>query len=211
MIYIKKSDDVSLQKLLDAAKTKNDETAYRSGTVYEQLKKDFYEKCYLCEDNEITTINIEHFEPHEGDLYKKFEWKNLFYSCGHCNNIKSNKFFPLLDCTNESDKVWESIEIRLNAFPKVTVDIVIHDGYSDTLKLNNTKILLEKILSGKDTTLMKRDEAATLRKKMLRVYNDIQIKIDKNDSSGIIEATKDSAQFSGMVRWILKHSVQKNG
>jgi hypothetical protein len=77
--------------------------------------------------------------------------------------------------------------------------------------LNNTKILLEKILSGKDTTLMKRDEAATLRKKMLRVYNDIQIKIDKNDSSGIIEATKDSAQFSGMVRWILKHSVQKNG
>ena len=28
-------------------------------------------------------------------------WKNLFWSCAHCNNIKSDKYEPILDCTKE--------------------------------------------------------------------------------------------------------------
>lgn len=205
MIYIGKSEGDNLLSLLDAASTTDNENVYRSGEVYEQIKADFHGKCYLCEDNELTSIQIEHFEPHRHNLSKKYDWKNLFYSCGHCNNIKGAGFWPLLNCTDADDKVWESIEIRFITFPKTTVEIVVTESCRKTREGENTRRLLEKALAGKGTTAMKTDQAASLRKKMLRVYDNFTCSVENQEMEAIRLAISDQGAFAGMLRWYLKH------
>lgn len=204
MIYIKKSDGSALQAQLDAAKTQDNANVYRTGPVYQQIKADFHEKCYLCEDNEITAIQIEHFEPHKNDLAKKYDWNNLFYSCGHCNNTKGAGFWPLLNCTNPDDQVWESIEIHFTPFPRASVEIKLNPACPDPQAGENTRKLLEKALAGTDATPMKIDEAKNLRKKMLRAYTNLSDAIARQDLAAVKAAVSDQAAFAGMLRWYLK-------
>ena len=73
---------------------------YRGDDVVKQLNADFYSKCYLCEMKPVYDINVEHLNPHKGDMDLKFDWENLFYSCVHCNNIKNQRKYDakILDC-----------------------------------------------------------------------------------------------------------------
>lgn len=205
MIYFSKSDGANLQALLDKAKKSDNPSVYREGPVYEQLKADFHGKCYLCESNELTSIQIDHLEPHKNDLAKKYTWKNLFYSCGHCNNSKGAGFWPLLDCTEPDHCVWESIRICFTPFPKATVSIELTPDCRDKEAGQNTLALLEKVLMGKGATPMKMDEAATIRQKMLRSYNNLSIHIRDKDIAAIRQAISDESAFSGMLRWYLKN------
>ncbi len=205
MIAIKKVTDGALQAQLDDAKNTNRESVYREGPVYAQIKEDFHGKCYLCEDDEATSINIEHFEPHKGNLEKKYDWENLFYSCGHCNNLKGDRFWPLLNCTNPNDQVWECIELRFIPFPKADVEIIAHPSDGKEEKCKNTVDLLRKTIGGKGTTRMKRDEANALRRKILRVYKDMAERIADSDEAGIKKSVADSAPFAGLQRWTLKN------
>ena len=52
---------------------------------------------------------------------------------------------------------------------------------------------------------MKTDEAAILRQKMLRVYNDLSLAIEKLDMDSIRKAISDNSAFAGMLRWYLKN------
>ena len=52
-----------------------------------QLKKVFFGKCYICEIKPVQDPQVEHLYPHKGNIDKKFDWNNLFYSCSHCNNV----------------------------------------------------------------------------------------------------------------------------
>ncbi len=204
MIPIKKSEGLALQPLLEVAKTKDNENVYRCGSVFDQIKEDFRGKCYLCENDELVSIQIEHFEPHKKDLNKKFNWANLFYSCGHCNNIKGADFWPLLNCTDADDRVWDSIHIRLMPFPKITVEISVTSACPKTAEGENTRRLLEKAIAGKNTTAMKMVEADNLRKKMLRVYTEFVTAIEGRNTEAVLEAVSDHSPFAGMLRWHLK-------
>lgn len=64
---------------------------YNSQDVMEQLAKDFNKKCYICELSDIQDPEVEHLVPHHNskDIDAKFDWNNLFLSCGHCNSIKN--------------------------------------------------------------------------------------------------------------------------
>ncbi len=205
MITIEKVADDDMQALLNEAKETNRENVYRSGPVYEQIKSDFHGKCYLCEDNEITSIQIEHFEPHKGEIDKKYDWNNLFFSCGHCNNLKGAQFWPLLNCTDPEDDVWESIEIRFTAYPKATVEIIGHPPQGKEQQCENTQKLLNKTLNGINTTSMKKDEAAIIRRKMLRIHNDLAKRIEAGDEDSLKELLSNNAPFTGVQRWTLRN------
>lgn len=45
---------------------------------------------------------VEHLLPHKNGKYldRKFDWNNLFWACGHCNNVKNqNKYDEgIIDC-----------------------------------------------------------------------------------------------------------------
>lgn len=86
---------------LAAEKAKQSGT-YRGDDVVQQLKADFHGKCYLCEINELQSVEVEHLKAHHNgaDRDRKFDWNNLFYSCAHCNGVKNRAEYEetILDC-----------------------------------------------------------------------------------------------------------------
>lgn len=85
---------------------------YDRADVVERLKIDFNNKCYICELNDLQDPQIEHLKPHYAGKYidRKFEWNNLFWSCGHCNGIKNQRKYDehIIDCceVDPEDKIY---------------------------------------------------------------------------------------------------------
>lgn len=85
---------------------------YDRADVVERLKIDFNNKCYICELNDLQDPQIEHLKPHYAGKYidRKFEWNNLFWSCGHCNGIKNQRKYDehIIDCceVDPKDKIY---------------------------------------------------------------------------------------------------------
>lgn len=134
---------------------------YRIDSVIRQLKSDFHNKCYLCEDSPHF-INIEHFIPHKKNLDLKFSWENLFWACGHCNNIKGGNFDGILNCVTDAD-IEGKLDYIFSSFP--SEDVVINDlqGSAESTK---TAELLLNIYNG--TTILKKIESSMLRKNIAR-------------------------------------------
>ena len=76
--------------------------SYNTPEVNVALKEMFHGKCYICENRQITSYQIEHLNPHRGNQELKYDWNNLFLACAHCNNTKSDKYDPIIDCTKEN-------------------------------------------------------------------------------------------------------------
>lgn len=83
-----------------AIEKKKPNGSYREPDVVRQLQHDFNGKCYLCEMDELQSVEVEHLRPHGGDIERKFAWDNLFYSCAHCNSVKNQSKYHdvVLDC-----------------------------------------------------------------------------------------------------------------
>ncbi len=91
------------ESLAVEAKKKNG--SYSSTDVVERLKEDFNNKCYICELKDLQDPQIEHLLPHKNGKYPEriFDWNNLFWVCGHCNNVKNQDKYDegILDCCNQ--------------------------------------------------------------------------------------------------------------
>ena len=88
-------------KSLQIAKKKG-KGSYRRDDVIDRLREDFHDKCYLCETMGLQDPEVEHRLPHQNgkDLKRKYDWNNLFWSCGHCNNVKNRYYYSknIIDC-----------------------------------------------------------------------------------------------------------------
>lgn len=132
MINIKRS--FPAPKVLEEEKNKKN-GEYNQKEVLDRLKNDFYNKCYICE-TKATTLNIEHLVSHKGNKDLKFDWQNLFLSCGHCNNVKLNGYDDILDCTK--DDVENCISYRVEPLlPKARVKIEALNDDKKLIKLLN--------------------------------------------------------------------------
>jgi uncharacterized protein (TIGR02646 family) len=138
---------------------------YRIQSVLDLLRKDFCNKCYLCEDSP-QSINVEHFIPHEGDKNLEFSWTNLCWSCFHCNNIKGNGYVELLNCSTDPD-IEKKLDYKFSPFPMESITITSTDG---SINSEVTSTLLQNIYNG--TTIMKKMESNDLRKRICRHIND---------------------------------------
>ena len=156
---------------------------YLQHEVIERLKDDFHNKCYICENGDSTTLNVEHRIPHKNDANLKFAWANLYWACGHCNNIKGPRFQPMLDCTSEEDLILDHIEFDFRPFPKERPDF---KNLSGSAAASNTVDLLNAVFNG--TTLLKKIEANSLRSLLLteiRKFQDLLFRYyDESDSIG---------------------------
>ena len=107
MIRIYRSPDPpgSLEKEI---KKKNG--SYRKKDVHDKLKKDFHNKCYICEAKPMMSRDIDHLKPHHNAKFGdenweiKFAWDNLFLSCHHCNLLKSDKEDILNCCERDPEQ-----------------------------------------------------------------------------------------------------------
>ncbi|HEY5125388.1 MAG TPA: HNH endonuclease, partial [Ignavibacteria bacterium] len=107
MVYLEKSQPAPDCLEIEKAKANGN---YRSAEVLNRLKNDFKNKCYICEYKEPVTINVEHFRPHKGNKDLEFDWNNLFWACGHCNNIKLAKFDNILNCTDLTHNIEKKLK-----------------------------------------------------------------------------------------------------
>lgn len=145
-----------------------DKRKYDSDDVWEALNNVFHKKCYICETSEPQDINVEHFVPHDDNEDLKFDWNNLYFSCGRCNNIKLAKYNDLLDCCDPDTDVVRAVK----HIPPVTPyakQLQIEAQHDDD-KTKLTAELLDKVFNSVHTP-NKAVSASFLRKRVFDQYN----------------------------------------
>ncbi len=209
MIYVQKSSAIpsSLAR----------QTSYSGEDVTDQLNSDFHGKCYICEQKEsIRTYNVEHFSPHRGDTFIKYDWNNLFLSCGHCNSVKTaKKFDDILNCSDATHHVEEAIRHYCNPFPK---EFALFEVKIESTKASNTRDLLDKTFNGEHTGF-KKLESANLRALLLqeiKEFSDFLEGFEEDEdekeyySNKIIQHLKNDTAFTAFKRWIIRDNLALN-
>lgn len=196
MVYLEKTQPSPTCLNTEKTKVSGD---YKCGEVLERIKTDFKNKCYICEFKEPVTINIEHFRPHKGDTDLKFDWNNLFWSCGHCNNIKSDDYADLINCTDLNEDIENRVKVSINPFPKEKVIIEALDDNPSTI---TTVTLLNAVYNG--TTKLKTIEASNLRNSILIEIKDFQKYLFNYFEDGFV--AEDKAFFLANIRRHLSRS-----
>lgn len=185
---------------------------YNKKEVVDRIVIDFHSKCYICEDKE-TSIQIEHFIPHKGDIDLKFDWNNLFYACGHCNNLKGSRiqFDDILNCVNANHKIVDLIKFEFDFLAHEYPEIKALRSDETTL---NTVALIQEVYRG--NTSIKSWEAIYMRKRLseeMRVFslNVLQYfdkKIGSNQRADLLEliinALLPSSPFTAFKIWFVK-------
>ena len=89
--------------------------SYNKTDVILRLKADFHDKCYICEIKGLQDPQVEHLLPHKNGkhLERKFDWDNLFWSCGHCNGVKNCGKYDegIIDCCHLDPEKMLSFEL----------------------------------------------------------------------------------------------------
>ncbi len=215
MIHLPKSqpppESLAIEKLKKNGK-------YDCDDVLERLRKDFKEKCYICEEGNINSTNIEHFKPKKTYPHLKFDWDNLFHSCVHCNMIKEADFDNILNCTIQTDQVDTKIKYLINPLPKENEPEIIILALEDIQTVHNTVQLLNKVYNGHNTTTKQGYDAGNLRKKLLKEvrkfqnfllkYNENNFDLQEKDKlkNKIIKEIQNSAAFCAFKRWIIREN-----
>jgi len=173
---------------------------YNKEDVLQILKPMFFEKCYLCERDDIQDVEVEHFVPHQSNEALKYDWDNLYYSCSRCNSIKSNSHINLLDCTDSNIDVSKMIRFLIPSVPdgKVTVEAT---ATTPCDKTNNTVALLDACYN-LDNTALRGISRETLMEQMWEYFTELLIarqtlrkknsgKTEKQNAEETIEAMLD--------------------
>ncbi len=210
--FTKRTPSADVLNKLQKEKAKQSGT-YNIPEVVEALKDEFHNKCYICEQKNITNLNIEHFKPHKGinrDLM--FDWDNLYFACGHCNNIKLSKYDNILDPGNQYDDVESLIRYEMPILQKRSV--VKITGVSNDEKVNNTVELLNNVYNG--NTCIKTIEAVNIKKDLVNElleftmwlvqYDDDELEHDEKENlkRNIRKGLNVKSAFTSFKRQIVK-------
>lgn len=190
-------------------KAKKQKGSYNTQEVNDALYEIFHGKCYLCENKETFSYQIEHLKPHQGDIDLKYDWNNLFWSCTHCNNTKLNKYDPILDCTKEN--VDECIAFRKRGYFGIEERLEF-EMLDERIETRNTAELLKNVYYGE--TPQKKIEAKIIRKKLREELSEFKNKVreykeaegeDKEDLEIYLKhQLKNSSSFTAFKRWLIK-------
>lgn len=211
MIKIERKTTEKSEKAVESLKNAEEKgSTYNTKEVMSALFETFHGKCYICEANERSSYQIDHLVPHRGDKKLKYDWNNLYLSCAHCNNIKSDKYDPIIDCTEE--EVDELI-----AFRKVgwfgTDEKLEFTALEDNEKVKNTVRLLYAIHYG--TTPQKEFEAKALRRRIrtelsqfkeyVREYDESDEEEEKEDLRCLLKKElSERSEFTAFKRWLIR-------
>lgn len=183
--------------------------SYNISEVNEALREMFHGKCYICENKQITSYQIEHLIPHRGNIDLKYDWNNLFLACAHCNNIKLDKFDPIIDCTKEN--VEELIAFRKRGYFGIDEELVF-DVLDYRPEIENTVKLLHEVYYG--STPQKKMEATIIRrllrielsnfKEYVREYKEAEDE-EKEDLKYLLQQQlRDDSPFVAFKRWLIR-------
>jgi len=211
--FTKSKPSTEVSKKLQEEKKKQSGT-YNIPEVVEAINIEFHNKCYICEQKNIKNINIEHFKPHRGgaDRDLMFDWNNLYYACGHCNNLKLSKYDDILDPGNPNDDVESLIHYGMPILHK-RAEVKIA-GCVDNEKVKSTVELLNYVYNGK--TAIKDAEAVNIKHDLvkelskftewLRDYDDDELEDDEREvlKRNIRKGVNVKSAFTAFKRQIIK-------
>ena len=153
--------------------------------VIERLKKDFHNKCYICEMKELQDPNVEHLLPHKNGKYpeRKFDWENLFWLCSHCNGVKNSGKYDdgILDCCKDDPE-------KVLSFSLVNDDVMITILNLGHEIQERTALLITEVFSLKNTgmrTYRSDQRLKLLQKEMNILYKQLE-KLHRNPESKVI-------------------------
>lgn len=159
MIKIERKATWKAKKAMESLQhAKQTSSMYNTPEVNSALREMFHGKCYICENKQITSYQIEHLIPHRKNKELIYRWENLFLSCAHCNNTKLGKYEPILDCTKED--IEAIIAFRKKGYFGTEEELVFESRDSRE-EVQNTIKLLQMVYYG--STPQKRMEARVLR------------------------------------------------
>lgn len=186
---------------------------YDKSDVIEQLKKDFHNKCYICEMKELQDPNVEHLLPHKNGKYpeRKFDWENLFWSCEHCNSVKNNGKYDegIIDCCKYDPENYLKFQVKND-------DVIINVSDSNDEIQKRTALLIEETFSLKNTgmrTYTSAERLKLLQKEMNILYTQLE-KIQNHPNSKITMKTiysllKRESAFAAFKRcYIREHAIE---
>ena len=192
---------------LAAEKAKNSGTC-NTPEVNEALAETFHKKCYICENREVGSWEIEHLQPHLGNKDLKFDWNNLFWACRHCNNTKSDTYTPILDCTKVDVDDFIAFRLKIHLDP----DSLIFEPVEHSCATENTCRLLDDVHYGH--TVQKKMEAKMIRKRIVRAlfeleqyirdYRDTSGELKKDIAAKIMLELKNTSEFAAFKRWYIR-------
>lgn len=107
---ISNATDKAQAAIKSLQKAQSQSGSYNTPKVNAALWETFHGKCYICENRQATSYQVEHLLPYRKNMELKYDWNNLFLACTHCNNTKLDKYDPILDCTK--DNIEELIAFR---------------------------------------------------------------------------------------------------
>lgn len=222
MVYFKKTYPEPASLSTENAKGLSGD--YKKPDVTAQLKLDFHNKCYICESKNLTAINVEHFEPHEKkDMIKRFNWSNLFWSCSHCNGIKSNIYKNLLNCIVKEDNVDKRIKYDINFKAESPKDKVVIEAISHDAQTLITVELLQLVYKGysdnattKNVTDLREHQAGSIRQELFNELLKFSTHIDeyyftddeehkKDRLNAIKKDLNNSSKFTAFKRYFVRN------
>lgn len=204
----RKTDKVK-SAIASLQRAKEQNGSYNTPEVNSALWEIFHGKCYICENKQATSYQIEHLQSHQGNIDLKNDWNNLFLSCTHCNNTKLNKYEPILDCTK--DNVDELIAFRKRGYFGTDEELEF-EVLDLTQPILNTKRLLEEVYYG--STPQKKMEAKILRKVLRKELSKFKEYVreyleadgeDKEDLKYLVkQQIADASPFAAFKRWLIR-------
>ena len=181
--------------------------------MIERLKRDFHNKCYICEMKDLQDPNVEHLLSHKNGKYweRKFDWENLFWSCGHCNNVKNNSKYDtgIIDCCRKDPEKY--------LYFKLENDNVIIDmkDVNDEI-YERTALLITETFSLKNTGMRvySSDERLKLLQKEMNILYGQLNKLHSNPDSKITMRTlrsllrRESAFAAFKRSYVREHAIE---
>ncbi|XDF77917.1 HNH endonuclease [Aliivibrio fischeri] len=141
----------NVTRLAEAPECLSHGNQYNHEQVVNALKRMFFEKCYLCERNDIQDVEVEHFNPQQAGGGRT-DWNNLYYSCSRCNSLKSNTHTNLLDCTDTTINISRKIRLVMTVAPDDDVLVEATDE-NPCEQTQNTVRLLNECYNSTNTAL----------------------------------------------------------
>ena len=180
MVKIERSSPAP--KSLAIEKRKNN-GSYNKIDVVKRLINDFHNKCYICELDELQDPEVEHLKPHFNGRYidRKFDWNNLFWSCGHCNGVKNKRKYEghIIDCCKIDPE--QSIYFRLHN-GNIDITAINKEDYDAQL---TAELIMEvfNITNSGMRVYKSYIRFEELNKEMNKLYNTLNELMEKPDSA----------------------------
>lgn len=205
----RKMTEKAQRAIVSLGEAKRRNTTYNTPEVTAALREMFHGKCYICENRDITSWQIEHLRPHREEKNLKYDWDNLFLACAHCNNTKLAKYDPIIDCTKED--VEKLIAFRKKGYFGTEEELLFEllDFREETI---NTQGLLREVYYG--STPQKKMEAKILRrllrkelaafKEYVREYQEAEDEERADLECLLKKQLGDSSAFAAFKRWLIR-------